>query len=81
MRAQNGFGGCLQVDIRKFFDTRDPAHLRELLRQRIRDGVLRRRIGKWLHAGVLEDGNLTFPEEGSPPGGVISPLVANVYRH
>jgi len=74
-------GWVLEVDIRKFFDTLDHAHLRELLRQRIRDGVLLRLIGKWLNAGVLEDGNLTFPDEGSPQGGVISPLLANVYLH
>lgn len=76
-----GGGWILEVDIRKFFDTLDHAHLRELLRQRIRDGVLLRLIGKWLNAGVLEDGNLTFPERGSPQGGVISPLLANVYLH
>ena len=74
-------GWVLEVDIRKFFDTLDHAHLRDLLRQRIRDGVLLRLIGKWLNAGVLEDGNLTFPDEGSPQGGVISPLLANVYLH
>jgi RNA-directed DNA polymerase len=74
-------GWVVEVDIRKFFDTLDHAHLRNLLRQRIRDGVLLRLIGKWLNAGVLEDGNLTFPDEGSPQGGVISPLLANVYLH
>jgi RNA-directed DNA polymerase len=63
------------------FDTLDHAHLRELLEQRIRDGVLLRLIGKWLNAGVLEDGSVTFPEKGSPQGGVISPLLANVYLH
>jgi group II intron reverse transcriptase/maturase len=76
-----GGGWVVEVDIRKFFDTLDHVHLRELLRQRIRDGVLLRLIGKWLNAGVLEDGNLTFPEKGSPQGGVISPLLANVYLH
>jgi retron-type reverse transcriptase len=74
-------GWVVEVDIRKFFDTLDHAHLRDLLRQRIRDGVLLRLIGKWLNAGVLEDGNLTFPDEGSPQGGVISPLLANVFLH
>jgi group II intron reverse transcriptase/maturase len=74
-------GWVVEVDIRKFFDTLDHAHLRDLLRQRIRDGVLLRLIGKWLNAGVLEDGNLTFPDKGSPQGGVISPLLANVYLH
>jgi group II intron reverse transcriptase/maturase len=76
-------GGCwlVEVDIRKFFDTLDHAHLRVLLRQRVRDGVLLRLIDKWLRAGVLEDGDLTYPEAGTPQGGVISPLLANVYLH
>jgi group II intron reverse transcriptase/maturase len=73
-------GGCwiVEVDIRKFFDTLDRAHLRDLLKLRVGDGVLLRLIGKWLHAGVLEDGCLTHPEAGTPQGGVISPLLANV---
>jgi len=76
-------GGCwlVEVDIRKFFDTLDHAQLRALLQQRVRDGVLLRLIGKWLNAGVLEDGELTYPEAGTPQGGVISPLLANVYLH
>jgi RNA-directed DNA polymerase len=76
-------GGCwiVEVDIRKFFDTLDHAHLRELLQLRVRDGVLLRLIGKWLNAGVLEDGIMTFSEAGTPQGGVISPLLANVYLH
>ena len=51
------------------------------LQQRIRDGVVLRLIGKWLNAGVMEDGAVTHPEAGSPQGGVISPLLANVYLH
>ena len=76
-------GGCwlVEVDIRKFFDTLDHAHLRTLLQQRVRDGVLLRLIDKWLQAGVLEGGELTYPEAGTPQGGVISPLLANVYLH
>ena len=76
-------GGCwlLEVDIRKFFDTLDHAQLRALLRQRVRDGVLLRLIDKWLNAGVLEGGELTYSEAGTPQGGVISPLLANVYLH
>jgi RNA-directed DNA polymerase len=76
-------GGCwiVEVDIRKFFDTLDHAHLRELLRRRIRDGVLLRLIDKWFNAGVLEEGQLSVPDAGSPQGGVISPLLANVYLH
>jgi group II intron reverse transcriptase/maturase len=76
-------GGCwlVEVDIRKFFDTLDHAHLRTLLRQRVRDGVVLRLIDKWLNAGVLEDGDLSYPEAGTPQGGVISPLLANIYLH
>ena len=78
---KTGGGWIVEVDIRKFFDTLDHTHLRELLRRRVRDGVLLRLIDKWLKAGVLEDGGLTFPDQGSPQGGVISPLLANVYLH
>ncbi len=74
-------GWVLEVDIRKFFDTLDHAHLREALRHRVRDGVLLRLIGKWLNAGVMEDGSISYPDTGSPQGGVISPLLANVYLH
>lgn len=76
-----GGGWIVEVDIRRFFDTLDHAHLRDLLRLRVRDGVLLRLIGKWLNAGVLEDENLSFPSAGTPQGGVISPLLANVYLH
>jgi RNA-directed DNA polymerase len=76
-----GGGWVVEVDIRKFFDTLDHAHLRELLQLRVRDGVLLRLIGKWLNAGVLEEGSVTRPKSGTPQGGVISPLLANVYLH
>jgi RNA-directed DNA polymerase len=74
-------GWVLEVDIRKFFDTLDHTQLQELLRHRVTDGVLLRLIGKWLNAGVMEDGSLSYPDEGTPQGGVISPLLANVYLH
>jgi group II intron reverse transcriptase/maturase len=74
-------GWVLEVDIRKFFDTLDHVHLREALQHRVRDGVLLRLIGKWLNAGVMEDGNISYPDTGSPQGGVISPMLANVYLH
>ena len=80
MMAMRG-GWVLELDIRKFFDNLDHAHLREMLSRRIRDGVLKRLIGKWLKAGVLEDGCLHRPKAGSPQGGVISPLLSNVYLH
>ena len=76
-----GGGWVLEIDIRKFFDALDHAHLRNILSQRVRDGVVVRLIGKWLNAGVLEGGCVTHPQTGSPQGGVISPLLANVYLH
>lgn len=80
LRLMRG-GWVLEVDIRKYFDTIDHNHLRNFLDQRVRDGVVRRLIGKWLNAGVLEDGCVTHPESGSPQGGVVSPLISNVYLH
>jgi len=74
-------GWIMDVDIRKFFDTIDHGHLRTFLKRRVRDGVLLRLIGKWLNAGVLEDGCVTYPEEGSPQGGVVSPMLSNVFLH
>ena len=76
-----GGGWIVEVDIRKFYDTLNQAQLREFLQRRLRDGVLLRLIGKWLNAGVLEDGAITTPETGTPQGGVISPLLANIYLH
>lgn len=74
-------GWVVEVDIKKFFDTVDHAYLRDILRQRIGDGVLLRLIGKWLNAGVVEGLVLSYPEGGTPQGGVISPLLANIYLH
>jgi group II intron reverse transcriptase/maturase len=76
-----GGGWIVEVDIRKFFDTIDHGHLRALLKRRVRDGVLLRLIGKWLKAGVLEDGCITHPDTGSPQGGVISPMLSNIFLH
>jgi RNA-directed DNA polymerase len=74
-------GWVLDVDVRKFFDTLDHQHLLALLQRRVRDGVICRLISKWLHAGVMEEGRLTYSEIGTPQGGVISPLLSNVYLH
>jgi RNA-directed DNA polymerase len=49
--------------------------------RRVRDGVLLRLIGKWLNAGVMEDAAIEYPESGTPQGGVISPILANIYLH
>ena len=74
-------GWVLEVDIRSFFDTLDHGVLRRFLDERVTDGVIRRAIDKWLKAGVLEHGAVTHPDEGTPQGGVISPILANVYLH
>jgi group II intron reverse transcriptase/maturase len=74
-------GWVIEVDIEKFFDTLDHGQLRQMLDQRVRDGVVRRVIDKWLKAGVLEEGAVHYTDGGTPQGGVISPLLANVYLH
>jgi group II intron reverse transcriptase/maturase len=74
-------GWVLEVDIKSYFDTIDHASLRSILNQRVRDGVLRRTIDKWLKAGVQEEGVVWHPETGTPQGGVISPLLSNIYLH
>ena len=71
----------LDVDVRKYFDSIPHSHLREILDQRVTDGVIRRMIDKWLNAGVLEAGNLHFATEGTPQGGVISPMLSNIFLH
>jgi group II intron reverse transcriptase/maturase len=71
----------LDVDVQSFFDTISHEKLRELLGLRVADGVVTRLIGKWLQAGVLEGGVIHRAEQGTPQGGVISPLLANVYLH
>ena len=74
-------GWVLEVDIQSFFDELDHDHLRGFLRRRVRDGALLRLLGKWLNAGVFEDGVITIPDKGTPQGGVVSPLLANIYLH
>jgi group II intron reverse transcriptase/maturase len=79
--SELGGGWVYEVDIRSFFDELDHDHLRSFLDRRVRDGVIRRTIGKWLKAGVMEEGRVSQPESGTPQGGVISPLLANLYLH
>jgi RNA-directed DNA polymerase len=76
-----GGGWVVEVDIQGFFDSLDHGHLRGFLDQRVRDGVVRRAIDKWLKAGVMQEGELVHTEGGTPQGGVVSPLLANVYLH
>lgn len=78
---KQGLRCVVDVDISKYFDTIDHAHLRRFLDQRVTDGIVRRMIDKWLKAGVLEKGILRRTTGGTPQGGVISPLLANIYLH
>lgn len=76
-----GGGWVIELDIQSYFDTLDRKQLRSFLDQRVTDGVVRRVIHKWLKAGVLEGGGVSYPGAGTPQGGVISPLLANIYLH
>jgi len=76
-----GGGWIIDLDIQSFFDTVSREHLHAFLDRRVRDGVIRRVVGKWLNAGVMEDGAVFYPEAGTPQGGVISPLLSNLYLH
>lgn len=67
-------GWILDVDIRKYFDTIEHGQIQTMLRQRVNDGVITRLIGKWLNAGVQEKGQLSYPEAGSPQGGLCEAL-------
>ena len=71
----------LDADIRGFFEAIDHGWLVKFVEHRIADRRVVRLIQKWLNAGVLEDGTRTRSEEGTPQGGSISPLLANVYLH
>ena len=78
---ETGQRWVIDADISKYFDSIDHGHLRAFLDLRIKDGVIRRMIDKWLKAGVLERGILTKSVAGTPQGGVISPLLANIFLH
>jgi len=71
----------LDADVSGFFDNIDHQWLQEFIRRRVNDGGIRRLIGKWLKAGVLEEGELSYSETGRAQGGVISPLLANIFLH
>jgi len=76
-----GGGWIIELDIQSFFDHVDHRLLNQMLDERVRDGVIRRAIGKWLNAGVMEAGEVHHPDAGTPQGGVVSPILANIYLH
>jgi RNA-directed DNA polymerase len=74
-------GWILEVDIRQFFDTVDREIFFDLLHRRVNDGGIDRLVGKWFNVGILDGDQLSYTDLGTPQGGVISPLIANIYLH
>jgi RNA-directed DNA polymerase len=70
----------VEVDVRKYFDSIPRTQLREMLARRVNDGVVRKLIDKWLNAGVLEAGQIHYPDAGTPQGGVVTPLTQKIIR-
>ncbi len=70
-----------RMDIEKFFDTIDHKWLMKCLKQRIRDTSLLRLIVRFLKAGIMEEGKFIDTDKGTPQGGVLSPILANIYLH
>ncbi|WP_290649966.1 group II intron reverse transcriptase/maturase [Aquisalimonas sp.] len=74
-------GHLFEADIRGYFNHIQHDWLQKMVAHRIGDPVILRLIGKWLNAGFMEGGVVTRTEEGSPQGGPISPILANIYLH
>lgn len=80
--AKEGYQWVLEADIRGFFEHLDHEWVRKMLRERIADESLIRLISKWMKVGVIaESGKEIHPEAGTPQGGIISPILANIYLH
>ncbi len=71
----------VDMDIEKFFDTIDHKWLMKCLEQRIADTNLLRLIGRFLNAGIMEEGKFSETDRGTPQGGILSPILANIYLH
>ncbi len=71
----------VDADVSGFFDTINHGLLRSFLEKKVKDGGIVRLIGKWLNAGVLDAGEMTYPDRGTPQGGVASPMLANIFLH
>jgi RNA-directed DNA polymerase len=69
----------VDVDLKTYFDTIDHELLLELVERRVGDVQILRLIRAWLKAGVMDEGSVTHPDRGSPQGGVISPLLSNIF--
>ena len=71
----------IDADIKDYFGSIDHGMLREFLDRRVKDGMIRKMLDKWLKAGILEDEQLRYPKVGTPQGGLVSPLLSNIYLH
>ncbi|MBI4632265.1 MAG: group II intron reverse transcriptase/maturase [Deltaproteobacteria bacterium] len=71
----------VDADVSGYFDNIEHALLKEFVKRRVNDGGIIRLIGKWLNAGVMEKGIVSYAETGTPQGGVISPVLANIFLH
>lgn len=79
---RGNYGWIVEADIRGFFDNIDHDWMLRMLQERVEDRAFLRLIGKWLKAGVLEeDGKVLHPATGTPQGGIVSPVLANIYLH
>jgi len=71
----------VSADITGLFDNIEHDFLMRIIKKRINDGGILRLIGKWLKSGVMENGDLSYPDKGTPQGGVISPILSNIFLH
>jgi group II intron reverse transcriptase/maturase len=76
-----GLHYIIDADIKDYFGSINHGKLRLFLDRRVKDGVIRKMIDKWLKAGIMEDEQLCYPKEGTPQGGIVSPLLSNIYLH
>jgi group II intron reverse transcriptase/maturase len=78
---QRNIAWIVDMDIQQFFDSVERDIFFDLLHRRVKDGGIDRLLGKWFNVGILDGDQLSYTELGTPQGGVISPLIANIYLH
>ncbi|WP_217651521.1 group II intron reverse transcriptase/maturase [Mariniphaga anaerophila] len=71
----------IDADIKNYFGSINQGLLRDFLDKRVNDGVVRKMINRWLKAGIMESGNISYPDEGTPQGGIILPILIDIYLH
>lgn len=78
---QDGYRYVIDADLKSYFDTIPHENLLRMVKERVTDGSVLRLIESFLKAGIMDEGNFHLNEQGTPQGGVISPLLANIYLH